>query len=76
MPFEKSEQPSFIENQKSIEKEWDKTFQDRKNEIVVNRVEIKKEKIYSELESCLLTEEELRQKIGKKDTRMIGQFES
>ena len=48
MPFEKKssiEQPSFVENQKSIEKEWDKTFQDRKNEIVIIGVEIKKEKI-------------------------------
>ena len=66
MPFEKRiEQPSFVDNKKSIEKEWDKTFQDRKNEIVIIGVEIKKEKIYSELESCLLTEEELRQKNWK-----------
>ncbi len=67
MPFEKRiEQPSFVENQKSIEKEWDKIFQDRKNEIVIIGVEINKEKIYSELESCLLTEEELSQKNWKK----------
>ena len=47
MPFEKEfEQPSFVENQKSIEKEWDKTFQDRKNEIVIIGVEIKKENLF------------------------------
>ncbi len=61
MPFEKRiEQLAFVENQKMIEENWDKDFQDRKNEIVIIGIEIDTKKIKSELEACLLTEEELK----------------
>ena len=33
-------QPVFIENQKKIEEDWDKDFQDRKNEIVIIGIDI------------------------------------
>ena len=67
MPFGKRiEQPSFVENQKHIEKDWDKNFQDRKNEIVIIGVDINNEKIKSELELCLMSQEELDQGDWKK----------
>ena len=60
MPFgQRFKQPAFIENQKKIEEDWDKDFQDRKNEIVIIGININEKKITSELESCLLTEKEL-----------------
>ena len=60
MPFgQRFKQPAFIENQKKIEEDWDKDFQDRKNEIVIIGININENKITSELESCLLTEKEL-----------------
>ena len=60
MPFcQRIEQQAFVENQKEIEKGWDKTFQDRKNELVIIGIELDKEKIESELNACLLTDDEL-----------------
>ena len=59
-----------IENQEIIEKDWDKYFHDRKNEIVIIGVDIDTEKIKSELKSCLLTNHELEKedwKTGYKD---------
>ena len=35
-----------------IEENWDKDFQDRKNEIVIIGIEIDNKKIKSELEMC------------------------
>ena len=71
MPFEKRiEQQSFVENQKMIEENWDKDFQDRKNEIVIIGIEIDNKKIKSELEMCLLTDLELKKrdwKVGYED---------
>jgi len=71
MPFKKRiEQQAFVENQKIIEENWDKDFQDRKNEIVIIGIEIDNKKIKSELEECLLTEKELKTnnwKVGYKD---------
>ena len=71
MPFEKRiEQHSFVENQKMIEENWDKDFQDRKNEIVIIGIEIDNKKIKSELEMCLLTDLELKKrdwKVGYED---------
>jgi len=69
MPFGKRiEQQSFIENQEQIEKGWDKTFQDRKNELVIIGIELDKEKIKSELDACLLTDEELADESWKKES--------
>ncbi len=66
MPFEKRiEQQSFVENQKMIEENWDKDFQDRKNEIVIIGIEIDNKKIKSELEMCLLTDLELKKRDWK-----------
>ncbi|MCY3998710.1 MAG: GTP-binding protein [Flavobacteriaceae bacterium] len=61
MPFNKriSYLP-FVENQKQIESTWDKTFGDRKNEIVFIGREMEEELIRKELEACLSTDEELR----------------
>ncbi len=60
MPFDKRIQYiSFIENQKTIEAEWDKTFGDRKNELVFIGQDMNEEQIKSELEKCLSTDDEL-----------------
>ncbi len=60
MPFEKRTQYlSFIENQKTIESGWDKTFGDRKNEIVFIGQDMDQDHIISELNLCLLSDEEL-----------------
>lgn len=60
MPFEKRTQYlSFIENQKTIESGWHKTFGDRKNEIVFIGQEMDEEQIKFELNLCLLSDEEL-----------------
>ena len=60
MPFEKRTQYlSFIENQKTIESGWDKTFGDRKNEIVFIGKDMDQDQILSELNLCLLSDEEL-----------------
>ena len=69
MPFgQRIEQQTFIENQKQIEDGWDKTFQDRKNELVIIGIELDKEKIKSELNACLLTDEELADEAWKKES--------
>ena len=69
MPFgQRIEQQAFVENQKEIEKGWDKTFQDRKNELVIIGIELDKEKIESELNACLLTDDELASESWKKES--------
>lgn len=50
---------AFVENQSIIEKDWDIDFGDRKNEIVFIGQDMDEEKIVSELNACLATEEEL-----------------
>ncbi len=60
MPYEKRMRyGAFIENQRQIESGWDKTYGDRKNEIVFIGQDMSKENIKAELDSCLSTEEEL-----------------
>lgn len=60
MPFNKRiEHLSFIENQALIESAWDKTFGDRKNEIVFIGKEMQEDLIKKELEKCLSTDEEI-----------------
>jgi len=71
MPFsDRIQYLAFIENQKNIESTWDKTFGDRKNEIVFIGQEMEEELIIKELEQCLSTDEELssqKWRIGYKD---------
>ena len=60
MPYEKRIQYlPFVENQDQIESDWDKTFGDRKNEIVFIGQDMENELILEELEKCLSTNEEL-----------------
>ena len=49
----------FLENQKQIEKDWDKKFGDRKNEIVFIGQDMDQDHIISDLNLCLLSDEEL-----------------
>ena len=60
MPFGKRIQHmAFLENQKQIEASWDKTFGDRKNEIVFIGQDMDEALIKSLLNACLATDEEL-----------------
>lgn len=60
MPYERRTQyMSFIENQEQIEAGWDKTFADRKNELVIIGQDMDEEKIRTELDNCLASEEEI-----------------
>ena len=60
MSFDRrSQYVSFLDNQKSIEADWDKTFGDRKNEIVFIGQAMNETRIRKELNHCLLTEDEL-----------------
>ena len=54
------QQIAFIENQDEIEKNWDKTYGDRKNEIVFIGQNMNEDLIRSHLESCLLSESDLK----------------
>ena len=61
MPFKnRIQQIAFIENQDEIEKNWDKTYGDRKNEIVFIGQNMNEDLIRSHLESCLLSKGELQ----------------
>ena len=60
MPFEKRIQyASFIENKDHIEAGWDKTFGDRKTEIVFIGQDMDEVQIRKELDACLSTDEEI-----------------
>jgi G3E family GTPase len=60
MPFDKRiQQAAFIDNQAHIESDWDKTFGDRKNEIVFIGQHLDEPLIRKELNACLVTELEL-----------------
>ncbi len=60
IPFgERIQYESFVDNQERIEATWDKTFGDRKNEIVFIGQDMEEEKIKKELDACLSTDEEL-----------------
>jgi len=59
MPFaERSQDPSFIDNQTYIENKWDLKWGDRLNELVFIGQDMDKEQILEELEKCLLQEDE------------------
>jgi G3E family GTPase len=54
MPFdERIRHASYVDNQKEIEKRWDKKYGDRYNEIVIIGQHMDKRTIYNELEDCL-----------------------
>jgi len=53
---------AYIENQEHIESNWDSTFGDRINELVIIGQEMDEKKIQEELDACLSTEEELASK--------------
>ena len=60
MPFkERVQYAGFIENQEHIEEGWDKTFGDRKNEIVFIGQDMDEEGIKADLDRCLSTDNEL-----------------
>ena len=61
MPFKnRIQQIAFIENQEEIEKDWDKVYGDRKNEIVFIGQNMNEDLIRSHLEGCLLSEDDLK----------------
>lgn len=72
MPFEQRIQyGAFVHNQEEIEAGWDAAFGDRKNEIVFIGQHMPEDKIRTELEACLATDEELsdgRWREGYEDT--------
>ena len=51
--------PTFVQNQKIIESDWDTIFGDRKNELVFIGQYLKKENLLEELNNCLLTDMEV-----------------
>ena len=57
---------SFVENQKQIETGWDKTFGDRKNEIVFIGQEMDEQVIKADLDKCLSTDIEIANDNWKK----------
>nr|WP_321413259.1 GTP-binding protein [uncultured Allomuricauda sp.] len=60
MPFgERIGNPTFVQNQKQIEAEWDAAFGDRKNELVFIGQYLQKGKLEEELKDCLLTDMEV-----------------
>jgi len=80
MPYKQRIQyPSFIDNQILIEEGWSNQFGDRKNELVFIGQAMDQEKIKSELEQCLLTEEEIEHydlKISKQDNWPIYRMDA
>jgi G3E family GTPase len=60
MPYKQRIQyASFVDNQTVIEKDWDKRFGDRHNEIVIIGQELNSNTITQELIACLCTEAEI-----------------
>ena len=60
MPFkERVNYMGYLDNQEEIESGWDKTFGDRKNEIVFIGQDMDEEAIRAELDNCLSSEDEL-----------------
>ncbi|WP_075342143.1 GTP-binding protein [Tenacibaculum agarivorans] len=60
MPFsERVNYGAFIENREQIEGEWDADFGDRKNELVFIGQQLEKEEMITDLNECLLTDEEV-----------------
>ena len=67
MPFQKRVQfLPFLENQETIEAEWDATFGDRKNEIVFIGQGMNEQKIRNLLDACLATDKELESNLWRR----------
>jgi G3E family GTPase len=64
---ERVQHPAFLQHQKVIEGRWDETFGDRWNELVLIGQDMDEVAIRSELEACLATDEEWRQRDALKD---------
>lgn len=63
MPYkQRTQYLSFVENQKEIESNWNKTYGDRKSEIVFIGQDMKPEQIMAQLDNCLADEKELLSK--------------
>ena len=61
MPFsERVNYTAFIDNQASIESDWEPPFGDRKIELVFIGQQLNTDKIKNQLENCLLNDEELQ----------------
>ena len=58
--------PIFMNNQEEVEKDWDNTFGDRKNEIVFIGQDMDQNQILNGLNKCLATDKELTEKKWKK----------
>jgi len=56
---ERFQNPTFINNQEEIERDWDSTFGDRKNEIVFIGQNLNEALMRADLDDCLATNEEL-----------------
>ncbi len=60
MSYEKrTRYAAFVENQQHIESGWDKTFGDRKNELVFIGQDLDERQIRADLDSCLANEAEI-----------------
>jgi G3E family GTPase len=55
---ERAANPAYMENQKFIQKKWNKTWGDRLNELVIIGQHLDKEKVRRELEACICSEAE------------------
>lgn len=71
---ERTNYASFVENQKLIESKWDKKFGDRLNELVLIGQYPDEIQVRKELESCLLTQEELQSFLQGKSFRDTWPF--
>ncbi|MCE7995411.1 MAG: GTP-binding protein [Roseivirga sp.] len=60
MPFEqRTRYEAFVENREEIEADWDKTYGDRKSELVIIGQQLDREQIIRDLNECLCNEQEL-----------------
>ncbi len=60
---DRSKHAMFVENQSTIEENWDTTYGDRKNEIVFIGQHISAAEITKELDACLSTKEEFEKSL-------------
>jgi G3E family GTPase len=57
---ERIKNPSFIQDRASIMKKWNAEWSDRLNELVIIGTQLDEELVRSELQACLLTDDEVR----------------
>ncbi|WP_449622395.1 GTP-binding protein [Robertmurraya sp. Marseille-Q9965] len=56
-----AQQAQYLDEEPALKEDWNETFGDRKNEIVLIGISMDKELVKSSLDRCLLTEEEMMQ---------------